>query len=128
MTTPAQKARWAKAMRTHASHSYGYAHTWGRSEKNLAFYKSVGKTYTGNFAADYNCTVSDLARAFEAHECPICGATYASMAEGKDGVVGNPDWHKTFHIWFPDWIVVCRSCHPKLEGKPATDWHQDKTG
>ena len=118
------KARWAKARRTHAGHSHGYANTWGRSPKNRAYYESVGKPYTGDFAKDYSCTVADLAKHFEADDCPICSRSYASMAEGKKGVAGNPEWHETFHIWFPDWIVLCRVCHPKLERKPANEWQR----
>jgi hypothetical protein len=111
-----------KANKTHKSHSWGYANTWGITQKNLDYYRSTGKPYTGNFSKDYNCSVDALAKAFEAEVCPICNRTYASMAAGKKGVVANPLWHKTFHIWYPDWIVVCRSCHPELEGKPAKEW------
>ena len=103
-----------KAKRTIRSHSWGYANTWGITPKNLAYYRSTGKPYTGIFAKDYNCTVEALANSFECENCPICGRSYASIAEGRKGVAGNPLWHKTFHIWFPDWIVVCRSCHSKI--------------
>ena len=61
-----------------------------------------------------------MAKAFEREDCPICGRSDTSMTEGKK--VSNPDYYKTLHIWFPDWIVVCRSCHNRVEGKPATEW------
>jgi hypothetical protein len=89
-----------KANKTHKSHSWGYANTWGITQKNLDYYRSTGKPYTGNFSKDYNCSVDALAKAFEAEVCPICNRTYASMAAGKKGVVANPLWHKTFHIWY----------------------------
>jgi hypothetical protein len=111
-----------KANRTIGSHSWGYANTWGITPKNLAYYRSTGKPYTGIFAKDYNCTVEALANSFECENCPICGRSYASIAEGRKGVAGNPLWHKSFHISFPDWIVVCRSCHSKIEGKPREEW------
>ena len=103
-----------KAPRTHRSHSYGYANTW-KIDRNSPL-------YTGNLSKDYSCTVEDLAKAFECENCPICNRSYASIAEGKEGVKGNPQWHKTWHLWFPDWIVVCRSCHPKIEGKTREEW------
>jgi hypothetical protein len=115
-----------KANRTIASHSWGYANTWGTTPKNLAYYQSVGKPHTGNFSKDYNCYPDALAKAFEQEVCSICGRSYASMAEGKKGMAANPLWHKTLHIWFPDWIVVCRSCHPRLESKTAKEWEAYK--
>jgi hypothetical protein len=115
-----------KAKRTIESHSWGYANTWGIAPKNLAYYRSTGKPYTGIFGKDYNCTVEALAKSFECENCPICGRSYAFIAEGRKGVAGNPLWHKTFHIWFPDWTVVCRSCHSKIEGKPREEWEAYK--
>jgi hypothetical protein len=111
-----------KANNTFRSHSYDYANTWGVTPRNLAYYQATGKPYTGDFGRDYRCTIEALAEEFEREECPICKRSYASMAEGKQGVASNPMWWKSFHIWFPDWIVVCRYCHPKLEGKPAVEW------
>jgi hypothetical protein len=97
----------AKAQRTHRWHSHGYAHTWGPKPENQAFYRAAGKPYTGNLAEDYNCTVEDLARAFADTHCPLCHRSYASMAEGRQGAAADPLWHMHWHIWFPDWIVVC---------------------
>jgi hypothetical protein len=76
----------------------------------------------GVFALDYNCPLEALDKALESEKCSVCQRSYASMAEGKTGCVSNPQWHKTLHIWKPDWIIVCRVCHPKLEGKPANEW------
>jgi len=105
-----------KARKTHRGHSDWYTSTLG------ANHPSTGKAYTGDFGKDYNCSVEDLAKAFEDENCPVCGRSYASIAEGKTGVAANPSYYKTWHIWFPDWIVVCRSCHSEIEGKPAVEW------
>jgi hypothetical protein len=69
------------------------------------------------FSEQYNLYADVLAKAFEDEICPICNRSYTSMAEDKKGCVANPLWHKTLHIWVSDWIVVCRRCHPTLEGK-----------
>jgi len=116
-----------KAKRTHRLHSHGYANTWGLKPENQAFYRATGRPYTGDLSKDYNCTVEDLAKAFAETHCPICRRSYASMAEGKTGRMASPQWHQHWHLWFPDWIVVCPSCHRRLEGKPASEWGELKS-
>jgi len=106
-----------KARQTHGSHSRGYATDWGLKYRDADF-------YTGDFGKDFKCPVEELARIFEFEDrCPICRDTYASMTEGKTGVSANPLAHMHLHIWFPPgWIVVCKRCHPRLEGKPPSEW------
>jgi hypothetical protein len=111
-----------KANRTIKGHAWGYANTWGLTHP---MHKD-NPLRTGDFSKDYNCYPDVLAKAFEEEDCPICVRSYASMAEGKKGVASNPLWHKSLHIWYPDWIVVCRSCHPRLEGKLAKEWEAYK--
>jgi hypothetical protein len=97
-----------KARNTFSLHSRGYRTSWGTPASHPG--------YTGDFGKDYNCSVPELVKSFEEDACPVCKLTYASMTEGKKGVARNANWHKSFHIWYPEWIVVCRVCHPKLEG------------
>jgi len=115
-----------KARRAHQSHSRGYAEHWGHPEKQLAYYRSIGHVFTGDFGKDYHCSVEDLAKAFEREDCPICGRSYEEIAAEKTGVDANPLRQRSLHIRCPDWIVVCRSCHPKIEHKPATEWKRSQ--
>ena len=116
-----------KARRTHQSHSRGYAKHWGKPEELEAIYRSIGHIWTGDFGKDYHCSVEDLAKAFEREDCPHCGRTYEAIAAEKNGVDANPLRQRSFHISAPNWIVVCRSCHPKIERKPASEWKRAQT-
>jgi hypothetical protein len=116
----------AKARSTHRKHSLGYATTWG-SEKNIAAWAERGHHYTGDLAKDCGCTVEQLARDFEDPNCPICHRSYASMAEaakaaGKHPRTHDPLFHMHWHIAVPLWIVVCPSCHPRIERLPLDEW------
>jgi|SRR6516162_1090928 len=109
-----------RAAKTFKSHSWGYANTWGKTPKHLAYYQSTtGKPYTGDFRKDYNCSIERLASEFKhawENGCRYCGRRVAKPSQLH------------FHIWFPDWTVVCHRCHPKLERKPAKDWcRQEQT-
>ena len=114
----AQDINWTeRAAKTFKSHSWGYANTWGKTPKNLAYYQSTVKPYTGDLGKDYNCSIEPLASEFKyawENGCRYCGRRVAKPSQLH------------FHIWFPDWIVVCRSCHPKLEGKTAKEWEAYK--
>jgi len=127
MATMTKEKLLAKARSTHRKHSHGYANVWGRSAKNQAIYAERGLHYTGDLAKDYGCTVEQLARAFEDPNCPICHRSYASMAEaakaaGKDQRAHGPLFHMHWHLDAPLWIVLCPSCHPRIERLPFDNW------
>jgi hypothetical protein len=115
------------------SHADGYRYRWGRKPENQAYYRSTGYPITGDFYVDYNCVLDEVVAERERDICRRCNRSYTAMAEaaraaGRDPRTWNPYWHKDFHIMFPGWIIVCKSCHGQIEGKPAIEWLHFRTG
>ena len=110
---------WRKANDTFTPHSRGYTERWG-----VPYYQN-NPAMTGDFKHDCQCSPLYLARDMRAawdNGCPFCGRSFVAMAAGKKGIAGDPFARMHFHVQVPAWTVVCSSCHPRIEGKPAKEW------